>query len=322
MRRHSHSLAFIAAFMTLLALSSCTHTDNDVGSVRRDSGVGGQISQSGGATTTTGGAGGHSSGTSGGSTTLDGNLGGSDGTSTGGAGGTSGTGGSLTVGSGGNGAGGAGGDDALDAPAAGDTPGRTGGAGGSSTGQGGAGGSSTGEGGSTATGGAEGSAEQTCTYNGKTYPNGVIWPSPDGCWECWCMGSIGVCEAGPPCDAGAQIGPPCTYDGKSYPSGATFPSTDGCNICECLWLWTPGAACTLRDCSGSPIVDALPPIDATAEACVYNGKTYPLDVHFKAADGCNACHCRTDGQVTCTFQDCKQDAGAPDEGSDAPTGFF
>jgi hypothetical protein len=113
---------------------------------------------------------------------------------------------------------------------------------------------------------------------------------------------LGVCSAGPVCDAGAPSVEACAYDGKSYPSGVSFPSTDGCNTCECLWKWTPGVACTLKACTGSPVGDALPAGDATADACVYNGKTYPLDVYFQVADGSNECHCRSDGQVTCTFK--------------------
>jgi hypothetical protein len=248
-------------------------------------------------------------------------LGGRGGTATGGAGGT---GGAMTGGSGENATGGAGGGGAPDAPAAGDTPGLTGGAGGGASGPAGAGGSSTGV--VTSTGGidggqVDGSAGQTCTYNGKTYPYSATWPSTDGCHECWCMeGSpTAVCDAGPPCDGGVLSGPPCTYDGKSYPTGATFPATDGCNSCECLWRWSPGVACTLKDCSGSPVVDALPPVDATAAACVYNGNTYPLDAHFETADGCNYCHCRADGQVTCR-QDCPRDAAVPGGGVDVPTG--
>ena len=165
-------------------------------------------------------------------------------------------------------------------------------------------------------------AGSTCTYNGKTYPYSATWPSTDGCHECHCDGRPNaVCDVLPPCDGGVRSGPPCTYDGKSYPAGATFPSTDGCNTCECLWIWTPGVACTLKDCSSSPVVDALPPFDATAAACVYNGKTYPLDAYFQATDGCNYCHCSADGQVTCTFrQDCLRDAGVPDGGVDVPTG--
>lgn len=236
----------------------------------------------------------------------DGSLGGRGGTA-------GGTGGDLTGGRGGNAAGGAGGG-APDAPAAGDTPGRTGGAGGSASGPAGAGGSSTGV--VTSTGGidggqVDGSGGQTCTYDGKTYPNGATWPSTDGCHECWCMGgtpNIAVCDALPPCDGGD-------------PTGATFPSTDGCNTCEYLWIWTPGIACTMKDCSSSPVVDASTPVDATDAACVYNGKTYPLDAHFQAADGCNYCHCIADGQVTCTFrQDCLRDAGVPGGGVDVPTG--
>jgi len=153
----------------------------------------------------------------------------------------------------------------------------------------------------------KGDSGQTCTYNGKTYPNGVTWPANDGCNECWCLGEYAGCS-GLVCDAGVLSGEagvqsdwPCTYDGKSYPMGATFPSTDGCNTCECLWRWYHEVACTLNSCTGSPVVDASAG-DATADACVYNGKTYPLDVHFSSADGCDECHCRIDGQVTCTFQ--------------------
>lgn len=174
--------------------------------------------------------------------------------------------------------------------------------------------SSGGAAGNTAAGGAsgnggqtDGSAGQTCTYNGATYPYGATWPSTDGCHECWCDGSPNaVCDVGPACDGGV-VG---SYPSCPYAAGATFPSTDGCNTCECLWIWTPGLACTMKDCSRSPVVDASPPVDATAAACVYNGKTYPLDTHFQATDGCNYCHCIADNQVTCTFrQDCLRDAG-------------
>jgi len=195
-------------------------------------------------------------------------------------------------------------------PASCDCPceGGTGGA----TSRGGAAGSTAAGGASGAGGQIDGSAGQTCTYNGNTYPYATTWPSTDGCHECYCQGSKGVCDTGPPCDGGVLSGPSCNYDGKSYPSGATFRSTDGCNSCECLWRWTPGVACTMKDCSVSPVVDALPPIDATADACVFNGTTYPLDAHFQAADGCNYCHCRVDGQITCTLrQDCLRDANVP-----------
>jgi len=167
---------------------------------------------------------------------------------------------------------------------------------------------------------ADGSAGQTCTYNGKTYPNGATWPSTDGCHECWCGGgtlNVAVCDAGPPCDGGV-VG---SYPACPYAAGATFPAADGCNTCECLWIWSPGLACTMKDCSRSPVVDASAPVDATAAVCAYNGKTYPLDAHFQAADGCNYCHCIADGQVTCTFrQDCLRDAGVPGGGVDVPTG--
>ncbi len=54
MHRHAHTVAFAA----LLLLAACPKTDNNVGSVPRDSGVGGQSSQAGGATSASGGSGG------------------------------------------------------------------------------------------------------------------------------------------------------------------------------------------------------------------------------------------------------------------------
>ena len=77
-------------------------------------------------------------------------------------------------------------------------------------------------------------------------------------------------------------------------------------------------SCTSKDCSSSPVGDAGPGIDA----CVYNGKAYPLDVYFPSEDGCDECHCRTDGQVTCTFQHigCRSDAGMPDGSVDVQVG--
>jgi hypothetical protein len=151
---------------------------------------------------------------------------------------------------------------------------------------------------------ADGSGGRTCTYNGKTYPYDATWPSTDGCHECWCNGSPdAVCDTGPPCDAGVYGVQACTYAGTSYVLGDIFSSTDGCNTCECLWRWAYNSvACTLKDCSGSPVVDALPASNVTADSCVYNGTTFPLDVYFSAVDGCRACHCRVDGQVTCTLE--------------------
>jgi hypothetical protein len=152
--------------------------------------------------------------------------------------------------------------------------------------------------------------EQSCTYNGKIYPNGVCWWADDGCnGRCCLNGSLN--GTGIACDAGDQSQYSCNYATGRYPYGVTFPSTDGCNICECAFYWyrrsvggAPGGvlvSCTLNDCSSSPIVDAGATSDGGVTACVYNGKTYPTDTYFTSADGSNECHCRTDGQITCTF---------------------
>src|ERR1017187_3354173 len=171
------------------------------------------------------------------------------------------------------------------------------------------------------------SAGQVCTYNGRTYPESTSWMAPDGCNECSCVGGYAGCTL-LPCDAGGHPTYSCEYSGKSYPTGVTFPSTDGCNICECgfFWYrdWLDGligpilASCTFRDCSGSPVGDAGPASDGGIDACVYNGKTYPADTYFPSANGCDECHCRTDGQITCTFQHigCRGDAGIPDRRAD------
>ena len=129
---------------------------------------------------------------------------------------------------------------------------------------------------------------------------------------------LGRIDAGPPCDAGVYVVQACTYDGTSHLLGDIFPSTDGCNTCECLWRWAYNeVACTLNNCTGSPVVDALPASTATAGSCVYNGATFPLDVYFSAANGCGECHCRVDGQVTCSLQ-CLRDAGPAPDGSSVP----
>jgi hypothetical protein len=164
---------------------------------------------------------------------------------------------------------------------------------------------------------ADGFVGQSCTYNGKTYPEGTFWYATDGCNECYCLPGLSGCNAGGCPDGGLQAS--CYYD-KAYPLGVTFPSTDGCNICECAFYWyrtknPPEAihvACTLWDCSAPPVRDAGSASDASVDACAYNGTTYPLDSYFYSADGCNHCHCRTDGQVTCTLNTCTRDAGAPD----------
>jgi hypothetical protein len=41
--------------------------------------------------------------------------------------------------------------------------------------------------------------------------------------------------------------------------------------------------------------------------CRYDGRVYPVGQSFPAADGCNGCSCRSDGQVACTLIFC----GAP-----------
>jgi hypothetical protein len=158
---------------------------------------------------------------------------------------------------------------------------------------------------------------QSCAYNGKTYPEGTFWYATDGCNECYCLPGLSGCNAGGCPDGGLQAS--CYYD-KAYPLGVTFPSTDGCNICECAFYWyrtkNPPegihVACTLWDCSAPPVRDAGSASDASVDACAYNGTTYPLDSYFYSADGCNHCHCRSDGLVTCTLDTCTRDAGAPD----------
>ncbi len=152
-------------------------------------------------------------------------------------------------------------------------------------------------------------AAQACTYNGRTYPEGTEWFAADGCNECTCQGGHAGCSL-VPCDADAGGRP--SYSCGSYSYGVTFPSADGCNICECGFYWyrvPVGSAtssvlvsCTLYDCSGSPVGDAGFAGDGGIDACVYDGKTYPVDSYFLSADGCDQCHCRTDGQITCTFQ--------------------
>ena len=177
-----------------------------------------------------------------------------------------------------------------------------------------------------APGSEDGTAGQACTYEGKNYPNLSSWWAPDGCNECSCNQGHAGCGL-VPCNAGAYSSP-CSYGGKTYPFGVTFPSTDGCNTCECHWNWWNGpgvVACTQNTCSGSPSWDALPASDASdasIDACTYNGKTYPVDVYFQSADGCDACHCRADGKVTCTFDHigCPPKVGVPDGSVDAPTG--
>jgi hypothetical protein len=173
-------------------------------------------------------------------------------------------------------------------------------------------------------GGADGDVpsaiEKSCTYDGKTYPNRTTWLDPDGCNECACLETGHVECTGLSCDAGGRRDYSCSYDGKSYAAGATFPATDGCNICECGFYWyrdnPPGpifVSCTSRDCS-IPALDAGLAIDGGVDTCVYDGKSYPLDTYFPSADGCDECHCRADGQITCTFAhiSCHKDAGPPD----------
>jgi len=164
----------------------------------------------------------------------------------------------------------------------------------------------------------DGLMAKTCTYNGRIYPDRVSWLASDGCNECSCLDGHASCSLVACSDGGAAGNFSCSYDGKSFLPGITFPSTDNCNVCECTWRWYhdvgPGpfeAACTLKkDCSDSPD-GASSPIDAGADGCVYDGKSYPPDVYFQSADGCDECHCRLDGQVACTFQHsgCRRDAG-------------
>jgi len=164
----------------------------------------------------------------------------------------------------------------------------------------------------------DGSTQQSCTYNGKTYPFNVTFMATDGCNECWCAGNppSAMCTLVRCSEDAAVLGlevsvGTCSYGGKQYPSGASFPATDGCNTCDCgRYLLV---ACTMTAClgdGGSMTGDALPSGDLGADSCVYNGKTYPSDVMFSSADGCNSCHCVSNGQVACTFSPCPSlDAG-------------
>jgi von Willebrand factor type C domain len=83
-------------------------------------------------------------------------------------------------------------------------------------------------------------ARRSCVYDGKTYVDGAVFQSTDGCNSCACADGEVACDA-KACDDG------CTYQGKHYAAGEAFPAGDGCNSCSCQ---TGGAiACTTIGCS-------------------------------------------------------------------------
>lgn len=81
---------------------------------------------------------------------------------------------------------------------------------------------------------------KSCVYGGKTYVDGAVSESTDGCNTCACTdGEVG-CDA-KACDDG------CIYQSRHYAVGDGFPAADGCNTCTCE---AGGAvSCTLIGCS-------------------------------------------------------------------------
>jgi hypothetical protein len=79
-------------------------------------------------------------------------------------------------------------------------------------------------GGAAGAGAASGAAGASCTYQGKTYPDGARFPASDGCNGCSCQaGSVSCTLLG--CPTG------CQYQGQSYQTGQSFKVD--CNTCTC-----------------------------------------------------------------------------------------
>jgi von Willebrand factor type C domain len=106
-------------------------------------------------------------------------------------------------------------------------------------------------------GGGTSPGRKSCVYGGKTYVDGAVFDSTDGCNTCACTdGEVG-CDA-KACDDG------CTYQGKHHAAGDAFPATDGCNTCRC----EPGGQVSCTEIGCQTCQDAQADYGAAVEAAL------------------------------------------------------
>jgi len=134
-----------------------------------------------------------------------------------------------------------------------------------------------------------------CTYNGKTYANGVTFKAIDGCNSCSCASGMAACTLLACADGGTDA----ISDG---PGGTCFdnsgnriacPIGDGGALMEAGGTEGGGfdAVGTCYDANGKTI-----PCGADAgSSCTYSGKVYMVGASFTCSDGCNTCTCTATG---------------------------
>ena len=147
-----------------------------------------------------------------------------------------------------------------------------------------------------------------CTYNGKTYANGVTFKATDGCNSCSCENGSAACTLIGCSDGGLDA----TTDGAATcfdSSGKTIacPVKDAGTTVDVGG--TEGgahdAASTCYDANGK----VIPCGTDAGTSCTYNGTAYMLGASFPCSDGCNTCTCTASG-VAGTTKACP-DAAAP-----------
>ena len=171
-----------------------------------------------------------------------------------------------------------------------------------------------------------------CEYNGQGYLEGETFPSTDGCNKCSCMenGNVACTEmyCVPKCDPAHEIWrdymstdtDECAVMKFVCPAGAMpFFNDCGCGCepekcnpynepnadykshdlgqCKAMLFTCPeGQAQFVNDCGCG--CEQL-------TTCEYDGQIYNEGDSFPAADGCNKCSCRENGNVACTKMLCE-----------------
>jgi hypothetical protein len=130
----------------------------------------------------------------------------------------------------------------------------------------------------------------TCSYAGKQYDDGAVFPASDGCNECKCNpsgntpGQVGcslkACLDGSPPSADTGAVGICEGPEGSATHGTTVSHGESCCTCS-----APG--------NGTPAFSCVPKV--TTVKCNYNGTLYDNGQVFPAGDGCNTCKCNPTG---------------------------
>jgi hypothetical protein len=151
----------------------------------------------------------------------------------------------------------------------------------------------------------------TCSYAGKQYDDGAVFPASDGCNECKCNptgnrpGQVGcslkACQgdaAAADTNGAVEI---CRGPEGSATHGTTVSHGETCCTCS-------------ADGNGTPAFSCVPKV--TTVKCNYNGTLYDDGQVFPAGDGCNTCKCNPTGCMPgrwgCSLVGCSGlDAGPP-----------